>query len=114
MNNVPWADGSPVAITVCDRNGIILYMNDKSAITFAKDGGRELIGRSVFDCHPEPSRSILQEMIESRKANVYTVEKSGVKKLIYQVPWYQDQNYAGFVEYSFEIPFDMPHFIRQP
>jgi hypothetical protein len=32
--------------------------------------------------------------------------------LIYQSPWYRDGQYAGFVEISLEIPFDMPHFIR--
>ena len=47
-----------------------------------------------------------------RKKNVYTIKKE-VKKLIYQTPWYADGQYAGFVELSVEIPFDMPHFIRQ-
>ena len=41
-----------------------------------------------------------------------TFEKNGIKKLIYQSPWYRDGQYAGFVELSLEIPFDMPHFIR--
>jgi hypothetical protein len=36
-----------------------------------------------------------------------------VKKLIYQTPWYAGGEYAGFVEISLEIPFEMPHFIRQ-
>mgnify|MGYP000371069624 CR=1 FL=1 len=40
------------------------------------------------------------------------VEKNGVKKLIYQTPWYQDGKYSGFVELALEIPFQMPHFVR--
>ena len=44
--------------------------------------------------------------------NVYTIEKGGVKKLIYQAPWYQDGEYRGIVELSLPIPFVMPHFVR--
>ena len=50
--------------------------------------------------------------MESRKPNVYTIEKAGVKKLIYQAPWYRGGEYAGVVELSVEIPFQMPHFVR--
>ena len=40
------------------------------------------------------------------------IEKNGVKKIIYQSPWYKEGEYAGFVELSLEIPLEMPHFIR--
>jgi transcriptional regulator with PAS, ATPase and Fis domain len=102
----------PVAITVCDRDGIILAMNEKSAAVFAQDGGQELIGTSVFDCHPEPSRTKLRELLEEGKANCYTIEKHGVKKLIYQCPWQEQGKFAGLVEFSMEIPFELPHFVR--
>lgn len=87
-------------------------MNDKSALTFAADGGRELIGNNMLDCHPEPARSKLQGMLESRERNVYTIEKNGIKKLIFQSPWYKDGECQGFVEISLEVPFDLPHFVR--
>jgi len=51
-------------------------------------------------------------MLAAGEKNIYTIEKNGVKKLIYQSPWYQNGKYAGFVELSLEIPFEMPHFIR--
>ena len=79
---------------------------------FAADGGAKLIGTNVLDCHPEPSRSKLQGMMDERRTNVYTIQKNGKKKLIYQAPWYKDGVYAGFVELSLEIPWDMPHFNR--
>jgi hypothetical protein len=50
--------------------------------------------------------------MESRQKNVYTIEKNGVKKLIYQTPWFENGEYRGFVEFGLEIPFEMPHFIR--
>jgi transcriptional regulator with PAS, ATPase and Fis domain len=107
-----WIKEFPAAATVCDPDGIILEMNDRSARNLAKDGGRALIGKNMFDCHPDPARGKLERLMDSRKVNIYTIEKNGVKKLIYQSPWYFNGEYAGFVELSLEIPFEMPHFVR--
>ena len=112
-NDSSWVKEFPAAITVCDLDGIILEMNDKAAGTFAEDGGRDLIGKNVLDCHPEPARSQLERMLDRQQKNVYTIEKKGKKKLIYQTPWYKDGVYTGFVELSIEIPFEMPNFIRE-
>jgi transcriptional regulator with PAS, ATPase and Fis domain len=108
-----WAKELGAAITVCDRQGRILDMNDRAAKTFAKDGGLELVGKNVLDCHPEPARTKLKGMLESGKSNCYTIEKKGVRKLIYQAPWFEKAEYRGFVELSFEIPEKMPHFVRK-
>jgi len=108
-----WARELGAAITVCDREGKILEMNDRAAKTFAKDGGRELVGRNVLDCHPEPARTKLKGMLESGKSNCYTIEKKGLRKLIFQAPWFDNGKYRGFVELSFEIPEKMPHFVRK-
>jgi hypothetical protein len=107
-----WVRAFPGAVTVCDRDGVLLEMNERSVAVFADDGGAALIGTNALDCHPEPSRGKLAAMLASGKTNVYTIEKNGVKKLIYQAPWYRDGAYAGFVELSLEIPFDLPHFVR--
>jgi PAS domain-containing protein len=107
-----WVKEFSGAITVCDPDGIILEMNDKAAESFEEDGGRALIGKNMFDCHPEPARGKLERLMEERQPNVYTIEKNGVKKLIYQPPWYIDSKYAGFLEMSLEIPFEMPHIVR--
>lgn len=112
MNNA-WVKEFPGAVTACDTDGIILEMNDMAAISFEKDGGRKLIGLNVLDCHPDPVRDKLESLMDARKPNIYTIEKNGVKKLIYQTPWYKDGQYAGFVELSLEIPFEIPHFIRE-
>jgi ribosomal protein S6 len=86
-------------------------MNGKAAQTFADDGGMALLGRSVLDCHPEPARSKLKHLLETQSANVFTIEKRGVRKLIYQTPWFQDGAFAGLVELSLELPAEMPHFL---
>jgi transcriptional regulator with PAS, ATPase and Fis domain len=102
----------PGALTVCDVNGTIIYMNEASIEVFKDDGGAGLIGTSVLDCHPEPSRSKLCEMMEKHETNIYTIQKHGKKKLIYQTAWYQDGEYAGFIELALYIPWEMPHFNR--
>ena len=79
---------------------------------FMEQGGEKLIGTNVLDCHPEPSRTKLREIMDAQRINVYTVEKKGVKKLIYQAPWYEGGTYAGFVEIVVDLPDTMPHFIR--
>jgi len=47
------------------------------------------------------------------RVNAYTIEKRGVRKLIYQAPWFRDGIVQGLVELSLEIPDAMPHFIRE-
>jgi transcriptional regulator with PAS, ATPase and Fis domain len=101
-----------IAATVCEKNGRIIYMNDKAVTTFKNDGGESLIGRNVLNCHPEPSRTQLEDMLKNRTKNVYTIERNGIKKLILQMPYTLEGEYKGFVELSFEIPGDMKHFIR--
>ena len=101
------------AVTICDKNGKIIEMNDKSKKTFLKPGREELIGANVLDCHPEPARSMLEGMLSNPKTNAYTIEKNGVKKLIYQTPWYNEGEFMGMVELSLEIPFEMKHMVRK-
>lgn len=110
MTGLDWVAEFSGAVTVCDNQGIIVYMNKKSERGF--DGN--LVGQNVLDCHPEPARSKLGKLLESQAANTYTVEKNGVKKMIHQAPWFNNGEYAGFVELSIEVPFEMPHFIRAP
>jgi len=107
-----WKDCVNFAITVCDADGRVLEMNPKAAVTFAKSGGSGLVGKSLIDCHPEPAKTRLKKMLAEPFTNVYTIEKNGVRKLIYQTPWLKDGSPAGLVELSFEIPADLPHFVR--
>ncbi len=103
-----------VALTVCKKDGEIVYMNQKSRKTFLKPGMPDIIGQNVLDCHPEPARTLLNDLLIHPRNNAYTIEKNGVKKLIFQTPWYDKGEYAGFMELSMEIPFQMKHMVRTP
>jgi transcriptional regulator with PAS, ATPase and Fis domain len=113
MTQANWFNEFPGAVTICDPDGVILDMNERSAQAFAANGGRDLIGTNMLDCHPEPARSKVAELLRIQQKNVYTIEKRGVNKLIYQPPWFENGEYRGFIELSLEIPAEMPHFIRQ-
>lgn len=107
-----WIEELPAAITVTDAAGMIIAMNARSRETFAADGGGALIGRSIFDCHPEPSRTKLRELYQRQEANSYTIEKNGRKKIIHQIPCFAKGIFAGLVEISIAIPDSIPHFKR--
>lgn len=48
----------PVSITVCNDKGIIIAMNDYSKNAFCNNG-KDLVGRSLFDCHPERAAAVV-------------------------------------------------------
>ena len=102
----------PFAITVCDTEATILYMNDQSISTFRKYGGADIIGTSLFEYHHGPSAVKLHELLDTHTKNAYTIEKNGIKKMIYQSPWFNEGKFAGLIELSLEIPMEMAHFVR--
>ena len=55
MSDGSWVKGFPAEVTVCDAQGRILEMNDRSVAQFVKYGGKELIGKNLLDCHPRAS-----------------------------------------------------------
>jgi PAS domain S-box-containing protein len=112
LTDSSWAQDLPASIMICDLRGIIVEMNGKAAEMYKKDGGKELIGKNLFDCHPEQARNRLRQLLETGETNVYTTEKKGIKKLVYQAPWLQAGQRRGMIEMVFELPLNMPHFIR--
>ncbi len=108
-----WLDEDGAAITICDLEGIIVYMNERSKRSFTnyEESGVK-VGYSLFECHREPARSKLLRMLKEPQINIYTIEKRGIRKIIRQSPWMKDGVFSGVVEVSFEIPAKMPHFKR--
>jgi len=107
-----WIEKLDGNVIVCDADGIIIYMNETAIRNYEKDGGAALIGRNLMDCHGEASRQKILEIMTTHRKNVYTIEKKGRKKIIYQTPWMEGSAFKGIVEFSLEIPFEMAHFKR--
>ena len=105
-----WAEEMNCAVTVCDAEGVILYMNSRSRETYAKHGN--LIGKNLLGCHNERSRGIIEHLLETGGQNVYTIEKHGVRKLIYQSAWKEDGKVMGLCEISIVLPDEIPHYRR--
>ena len=105
---LPWSDSlKTCAITVCDLDGVVLYQNKRSV-----DVNGHMEGRSMMPCHSSRSREIINRLITNGENNAYTIQKGPLRKLIYQTPWYESDEVAGLVEFSLEIPDEMPHYLR--
>lgn len=108
-----WAFRMNCAVTVADAQCNIIYMNERSRQTFAAHGGAYLIGHNLMEYHNEHSQDIIRRLLAEGGTNCYTIEKQGVRKMIFQTAWRDDQNsIAGLVELSMVIPDKMPHHIR--
>lgn len=105
-----WAEDVDYAVTICDADCTILYMNRRSRETFASHG--DIIGRNLLDCHSPASIEKIKHMLATGESNIYTISKSGVKKLIFQSVWKIGGEIAGLVETSMVIPDNIPHFDR--
>ena len=105
-----WVKCIGCAVTICDAEGVILYMNDRARDTFSKHG--DLIGSNLMDCHSDRSRAIIHRLLTTGGTNTYTVKKGGVSKLIFQTPWRRDGVIAGLAEISIPLPADMAHYDR--
>ncbi len=110
-----WVDHPDIGVTVTDFKGIIVSMNKAACQTFKGDGGARLLGSNLFDCHPEPSKSKLRKLYEEKRPNHYFItSKTGQAKIIHQIPWYNQEKFAGFVEISIPLPrTNLPHFDRR-
>lgn len=112
MACVDWIEEFGARIMVCDRDGVVVQANARAKEAYARDAGGELVGSNALDCHPSAARAKLEGLLAAGGTNVYTIEKRGVRKLVYQAPWRENGELRGLVELSLEIPWDLPHFKR--
>jgi len=68
MTDSNWTKSFPGSVTVCDTEGIILEMNDRSVHSYREEGGAEFVGHKVLDRHPQPGRAKLKEKLETQRA----------------------------------------------
>ena len=112
MENEAWYKFFPGAITVTNKKGEIIKMNDASAEMFKKDGGFQLIGRNAITCHKEPTQSKVRKIYDTQSFNIYSITKNGKKQLVYQAPYFEDGDFRGIVEMVLDLPDEIPHFNR--
>ena len=107
-----WAEGMACAVTAADKDGVIRYMNRRARETYRKHG--DLIGKSLYDCHEPRAAEIIRRLLTEGGTNAYTIEKGGVRKMIYQTATTDAEGrVTGIVEVSMVIPEELPHYVRK-
>lgn len=111
-NIIPqWAEDLNCAITVCDENCSIIFMNKRSRETFCKHGS--LIGKNLIDCHSPRSVEIIRRLL-SDGTPIPTPSKrtDSSRWFIRQPGCKEDGTIGGLVEISMVIPEHLPHYKR--
>ena len=131
-------DTAGFAVTVCDREGVVLYQNAKAVL---RDG--DVLGRNLFDCHKESSARMIRRMIAEGSGHTYETthsspaERTAVasadaagasagagtaagasaacsRSFIHQTPWYAaDGSVAGLIEIDIDLPAEVPVYSRK-
>ena len=97
-----------IAATVCDKEGIVLYQNNRA---IDRDG--DVVGKNLYNCHGEKAGAMIRHMIEADESNTYQIIRHGKHKLLHKTPWYdEDGNVAGLIELAIDLPEEMPVFNR--
>jgi len=58
-----WIEKLDGNVIVCNAESIIIYMNETAIRNYAKDGGADLIGRTLMDCYNADSRRKILEIM---------------------------------------------------
>lgn len=96
------------AATVCDKEGIVLYQNDRA---IKRDG--DVTGKNLYNCHGEKAGQMIRRMIETGTSNTYQIIRHGKHKLLHQTPWFDENGaVAGLIELAIDLPDNMPVFDR--
>lgn len=83
-------DADRCAVVLCDMQSQIVYMNKAACERYAKKGGKNLVGRSLLDCHNQRSREMIEKVLfwfkKSKDNNiVYTFKNVKENMDVYMV-----------------------------
>ena len=84
------------AVVICDLEHTIIYMNPSAEERYAKRGGKELVGKSLLDCHNEKSCDMIIKTVDwfrkSRENNlIYTFYNEKENKDVYMTALRDDK-----------------------
>lgn len=104
MKTFNYLDTADFAATVCDKDGIVLYQNERA---IKRDG--DVTGKNLYDCHGEEAGRMIRHMIVTGSTNTYQTIRHGKSKMIHQTPWYDENGaVAGLIELAVDLPESMP------
>ena len=97
-------DQDETPIVICDLEHTIIYMNDTAIGSYAKWGGKELLGRNLLDCHDPRSGEMIKKVVEHFRKDegnniVYTFYNEKENKDVYMVALRdEDKKLIGYYE----------------
>ena len=91
------------AVVICNLKHQIIYMNPAAIKSYAKRGGKDLIGQNIMDCHNEASREKMRQVTDwfaqSPEHNmVFTYHSEKRNRDVYMVALRKDGNLIGYYE----------------
>lgn len=92
------------AVVICDLEHTIIYMNPAAIERYAKWGGKDLMGKSLLNCHNEKSREMIYKVLDWFRASkdnniVYTFFNEKENKDVYMVALRNDDgDLIGYYE----------------
>ena len=57
-------DQDRCAVVLCNLQHEIVYMNEAAAVNYAKWGGKELLGKSLLNCHNVHSNDMIKQVVD--------------------------------------------------
>ena len=96
-------DQDRCAVVLCNLEHEIIYMNPAAIKNYEKRGGKELIGRSLLDCHNNESVQKIKEVINwfglsTHNNIVYTCYNEKQNKDVYMVALRDGGKLIGYYE----------------
>ena len=97
-------DGLRASVTIADQNYRIRFMNDRSVAFYAEDGGAELLGKDLLDCHNAGQCAVIRDSYARYRAGDltptrYHAHKEGeAPESIVHIPLVVEGQFRGIAE----------------
>lgn len=96
--------GLRAAVTLADHEFQICFMNDRAAAFYAADGGAELIGTNLLDCHRDEHKRVIRAAYARYRAGDLTPTRYRARKTdgalegIVHIPLVIEGRFSGVAE----------------
>ena len=97
-------EGLRAAVTIADQDFQIRFMNDRATAFYAEDGGAELIGKNLLDCHKVEHQVVIRDAYARYRAGDLTPTRyhakkdGGVLESIVHIPLMVEGQFRGIAE----------------
>jgi PAS domain-containing protein len=97
-------DGLRAAVTIADQDFTIIFMNDRATVFYAEDGGAELIGKNLLDCHSAELADVIRDAYARYRAGdltptrYYHQEEGDAPESIVHIPLIVEGEFRGIAE----------------